>query len=66
MAKQQQKLARAELFSDLDDLIRELSKLHRIVGTQLIVDPEKVRELRNTRTKPALQRRRLSIRRQTA
>ncbi|WP_398472086.1 hypothetical protein [Tardiphaga sp.] len=39
-----------DLFSDLDSIIRELGKLHRIVGTRLVVDPEKVRLLRNAST----------------
>ena len=63
MVKQQRKLVRAELFSDLDDLIRELTKLHRIVGTRLVVDPEKVRELRNTSSRSSAQRRRVGARR---
>lgn len=66
MAKQPRKLVRAELFSDLDDLIRELSKLHRIVGTRLIVDPDKVRELRNTSSRPSVHRRRIAARRLSA
>jgi hypothetical protein len=63
MVKQQRKFVRAELFSDLDDLIRELAKLHRIVGTQLVVDPDKVRELKNTSNRSSAQRRRVGARR---
>ena len=66
VVKQQRKLVRAELFSDIDDLIRELTKLHRIVGTRLVVDPEKVRELRNTSSRSLSQIRRGGARRLSA
>jgi hypothetical protein len=63
MAKQERKLVRPELFSDVDDLIRELGKLHKIVGTRLVVDHEKVRQLKNTSTRSPVQGRKLAARR---
>ena len=46
--KRKQPHGKPELFSDVDDLIRELRRLHRIVGTRLVVDPEKVRMLKSS------------------
>jgi hypothetical protein len=63
MAKQERKPVRPELFSDLDDLIRELGKLHKIVGTKLVVDHEKVRQLKNTSARSNVQRRKFTARR---
>jgi hypothetical protein len=66
MAKQERKFVRPELFSDVDDLIRELGKLHKIVGTRLIVDHEKVRQLKNTGPRSAIQKRKIANRRISA
>ena len=66
MAKQERKFVRPELFSDIDDLIRELGKLHKIVGTRMVVDHEKVRQLKSTSTRSPAQRRKAAARRLTA
>jgi hypothetical protein len=66
MAKKQRRLVHPELFSDVDDLIRELGKLHKIVGTRMVVDHEKVRQLKNTRSRSPVQRRKTAARRVSA